>query len=128
MEGPACSEGRMIIHAAALIATGTAAFVLGGAAGASAGVGAYAVILIAWCLLKINAQDLAQVLPEPVEPPQFSAYDDIEDDIGRLEEIGRERNWDLAKRLAIAHMAHEDPIMTIDDLERRYDDAAKCRA
>ena len=128
MEGPACSEGKMIIHAAALIATGTAAFVLGGAAGASAGVGAYAVILIAWCLLKINAQDLAQVLPEPVEPPQFSAYDDIEDDIDRIQEIAQERNWVLAKRLDIARMAYEDPIMTIDELERRYDAVAKGRA
>ena len=114
----------MIIHAAFLIATGAVGLVMGGAAGAAAGVGAYAVGLITWCLVTINAE----VLPEPVEPPQFSAYEEIEDDFDSLEQLAQERSWHPDKRLAIARMAHEYPIMTIDELERRYEDGVKGRA
>jgi hypothetical protein len=121
MEGPAFGEGKMIIHAAMLIAAGAAGLVLGGTAGAAAGVSVYAVVLIAWCLVSVSAQ----VLPEPVEPPQFAAYEEIEEDIDSLEELAQERNWDPGKRLEIARMAHEYPIMTIDELERRYEDGAK---
>lgn len=117
----------MIIHVAAFIATGTAGFVLGGAAGAAAGVGAYAVVRIAWSLVTVSAQDLALVLPEPVEPTRFSAYEDIEDVIDSLEELAKERNWDLGKRLEIARMAWEDPIMTIEEIERLYDAEAKSK-
>src|SRR5688572_8061040 len=70
-----------------------------------------------WRLRARNAQDL----PEPAEQPQPSVYADIEDVIDRLDDLARERNWDLAKRFAIACMACENRKLTFDELERRYD-------
>jgi len=66
-------------------------------------------------------------VPPPVEPRQFSAAD-IADVIDRLEDIARERNWDLTKRFEIARLACEYPTMTIEELERRYDAEAKGKA
>jgi len=106
------------MHAAALVATGTAGFLVGGAEGAAAVVVAWVVVLIArWRLRARNAQ----ALPGPAEQPQLSAYADIEDVIDRLDDLARERDWDLAKRLDIARMACENPMMPFDELERRYD-------
>jgi hypothetical protein len=106
------------MHAAALVAAGTAGFFVGGAKGAAAVVVAWVVVLIArWRLRARNAQ----ALPGPAEQPQPSAYADIEDVIDRLDDLARERNWDLAKRLDIARMACENRTMTFDELERLYD-------
>ena len=106
------------MHAAALVATGTAGFLVGGAAGAAAGVLAWTVVLIAWWRLRARN---AQALPGPAEQPQPSAYADIEDVIDRLDDLARERNWDLGKRFDIARMACENRTMTFDELERHYD-------
>jgi len=111
----------VILHAAALIVTGTAGFLLGGVAGAAAGVGACAVVLIA--RRRLGARNTA-VVPTPMKPRQFSAAD-IADVVERLEDIARERNWSLGKRFDIARMACEYPTMTIEDLERRYDSRQK---
>jgi hypothetical protein len=108
----------VIMRAAALVATGTAGFLVGGAAGAAAGVLAWAVVLTAW--LRLRARN-AQVLPGPREQPQPSIYADFDDVIDRLDDIARERNWSLGKRYAIARMACENPTMTIDALEQRYE-------
>ena len=105
------------MHAAALVATGTAGFLVGGAAGAAAGVLAWTVLLIAWW--RLRARD-TQVLPGPAEP-QASVYADIEDVIDRLDDVARERNWDLGKRFVIARLACENRTMSVDELERRYD-------
>jgi hypothetical protein len=107
----------VIRYAAALIATGTAGFLAGGAAGASAAVVASMVVLLArWWLRARNAQSL----PKPTEQPP-SAYADIEEVIDSLDDLARERNWDLGKRFDIARMACENPTLTFDELERRYD-------
>ena len=111
----------MILRAAALIAIGTAGFLLGGAAGAAAGVGACAVVLIA--RRRFGARNTPAV-PGPAEPRQFSAAD-IAEVIDGLEDIARERNWNLNKRFDIARMACEYPTMTIEELERRYDSRQK---
>ncbi len=105
------------MHAAALVATGTAGFLVGGAAGAAAGVLAWTVVLIAWWRLRARK---TQALPIPAEP-QPSVYADIDDVIDRLDDLARERNWDLGKRFVIARMACENRTMTFDELERRYD-------
>lgn len=106
------------MHAAAFVATGTAGFLVGGAAGAAAGVVAWTVVLIAWWRLRARN---AQALPGPAEQPQPSTYADIEEVIERLDDLARERNWDLGKHFAIARMACENRTTTFDELERGYD-------
>jgi len=106
------------MHAAALVATGTAGFLVGGAAGAAAGVLAWTAVLIAWWQLRARN---ALALPVPAERPQPSIYADIDDVIDRLDDLARERNWNLDKYFAIARMACENRTMTFDELERRYD-------
>jgi hypothetical protein len=118
------TRAKVILHAAALIYIGTTGFLIGGAAGAAAGVGAWAVVLIAWWQLRARR---APAPPGPAEPKQVSAAD-IEEVIDRLDDIARERNWDLHKRFDIARMACEYPTMTIDELERRYEEEAKGKA
>jgi len=105
------------MHAAALVATGTAGFLVGGAAGAAAGVLAWTVVLITWWRLRVHN---ARALPGPAEP-RPSIYADIEDVIDRLDDVARERNWDLGKRFVIARLACENRTTSIDELERRYD-------
>ncbi|MFN0038857.1 MAG: hypothetical protein ACKVP2_05050 [Burkholderiales bacterium] len=105
------------MHASAFVATGTAGFLAGGTTGAVAGVLAWTVLLIArW---RLRERD-TKALPGPSKP-QASAYAEIEDVIDRLDDIARERNWDLGKRFVIARMACENRTMSIDELERRYD-------
>jgi uncharacterized protein (DUF1778 family) len=122
MEGPACSaspdQSEMIMHAAALVATGTAGFLVGGAAGAAAGVLAWTAVLIVWWQLRARN---ALALPGPTAPPQPSAYADIEDIVDRLDDVARERNWSIGKRFEIARLACENRTTTFDELERRYD-------
>jgi len=79
---------------------------------------AWTVVLIAWWRLRARN---AQPLPGPAEQPQPSVYADIEDVIDRLDDLARERNWDLGKRFDVARMACENRTMTFDELERRYD-------
>jgi hypothetical protein len=118
-------EGEMIMHAAALIGTGTAGFLVvgaagflvGGAAGAVAGVLACTVFVIAWWLWTRNAQ----ALPGPAGQPRPSACKDFDEIVERLNDLAHERNWDLGKHYAIAHMACENRTITFDELERRYD-------
>jgi hypothetical protein len=106
------------MHAAALVATGTVGYLVGGATGAAAGVLAWTILLIArWRLRPRNAQ----ALPVPAEQPQPTTYADIDEVIERLDDLARERNWDLDKYFAIARMACENRTMTFDELERRYD-------
>jgi len=105
------------MHAAALVATGTAGFLVGGAAGAAAGVLAWTVLLIAWWRLRARN---TQALLGPTEP-QASVYADIDDVIDRLDDRARERNWSLGKRFEIARMACENRTISIDELERLYD-------
>lgn len=108
----------MIVHAAALLASGTAGFLVGGAAGAAAGVVAWTAVLITWWRLRPRNP---QALPGPEERQQPVTYADFDDVIDRLDDFARERNWSLGKRYAIARMACENPTMTIDALEQRYD-------
>jgi uncharacterized protein (DUF58 family) len=114
----------VILHAAALIATGTAGYLLGGVAGAAAGVGVWALVLIAWWP---RGARKALAVPRPVEPRRVSAQE-IADAIDRLEGIARQRNWDIEKRFEMARKACEYPAMTIEELERRYDEEAKGKA
>jgi hypothetical protein len=107
----------VILRAAALIVAGTAGFLLDGASGAAAGVGAWAVVLIAWWRLSARR---APAVPRPIKSRQFSTAD-IAEVVERLEDIARERNWSLNKRFDIARMACEYPTMTIEELESRYD-------
>ena len=106
------------MHAAALVATGTAGFLIGGAAGAATGVLAWAVVQIAW--RRLQARN-AQAMPGPERQQQPATYADFDDVIDRLDDFARQRNWSLGKRFAIARMVCENPTMTIDALEERYD-------
>ncbi len=106
------------MHAAALVATGAAGFFVGGAEGAAAGVLAWTVVLIAWWRLRAR-NDASPA--DTRGAPQPSVYADIDDVIDRLDDLARERNWDLGKRFVIARMACENRTMTFDELERRYD-------
>ena len=108
----------MIRHAAALIATGTAGFLISGAAGACAVVVAWTIVLTARWWLRVRK---AQSLPVPTEQPVPSVYADIEEVIDRLDDLARERDWDLGKRFEIARMACENRTLTFDQLERRYE-------
>jgi hypothetical protein len=108
----------IIVHAAALIAVGTVGFLAGGVSGVVAVVVGWTVALIA--LWRIQAR-IGRSPPEPAERRQPSAYADIEDVIDRLDDLARERNWDLGKRFDIARMACENRTTAFDELERRYD-------
>ena len=112
------------MRATALLATGTAGFLVGGLTGAAAGVAAWATVLIAW--RRIRVRNARGGLPEPEERPQRSfyadiMYADIEDGIERLDDLARERNWDIGKHIDIARMACENRTISFDELERRYD-------
>jgi hypothetical protein len=108
-------QGKVNIQVASFVAVGTAGFLVGGAPGATAAVVVWTAVLIACWRLR------AQALPGPAEQPQPSAYSDIEDVIDRLDDLARERNWDLAKRLDIARLACENRTMTFDELGDLYD-------
>ena len=108
----------MNTHVAMLVATGAAGFFFGGAEGAAASVLAWTAVLIGYWRLRAR---YAHALPGPKEPPQPSAYADIEDIVDRLDDLARERNWSLGKRFEIARMACENRTMSIDELEHRYD-------
>ncbi len=101
-----------------LVATGAAGFLVGGAAGAAAGVLAWTAVLIAWWRLRPRN---VQVLPGPAEQPQPSTYADFDEVIERLDDRARERNWSLGKRFEIARLACENRSISIDELESLYD-------
>jgi hypothetical protein len=105
-------------HAATLIATGSAGFLVSGAEGAVAAMVVWAAVLIG--SRQFRARD-AQSRPGSAERPRHSAHADIYDVIDRLDDLARERNWNLAKRFDIARIACENRTMTIDELERLYD-------
>src|SRR3954463_10089341 len=88
------TRANVILQAAALIYICTTGFLIGGAAGAAAGAGAWALVLIARRWLGART---APAAPGAVEPQQVSAQD-IADAIDRLEGIARQRNWDIEKR------------------------------
>ena len=119
---PACSacpdRGKVIKHAAALVATGTAGFLLGGAPGATVAVTAWAAVLIAWWRIRVRK---AQALLESAELHQPYVYVDIDEVMHRLDDLARERSWHLGKHFEIARMACEDRTVTFDELERRYE-------
>jgi len=73
------------MHAAALVATGIAGFLVGGAAGAAAGVVAWTGVVIAWWHLRARN---AQALPGPSEQHRPSDFDNV---IERLDDLARER-------------------------------------
>lgn len=104
------------MFAASLVATGTAGFVAGGTAGAVASAVLCTVAWLAWWRLRSRT---SPVMSEPEEPP--SVYADVEDVIDQLDDLARERGWDLPKRLEIARMACENRATPFDELERRYD-------
>jgi hypothetical protein len=106
----------VIVFAASLVATGTAGFVAGGTAGAVAGAVLCTVAWFTWWRLRTRT---SPVMSEPEEPP--SVYADVEDVIDQLDDLARERGWDLPKRLEIARMACENRATPFDELERRYD-------
>lgn len=108
----------VIAHAATLIAIGSAGFLAGGAEGAVAAVVAWTAVLIGCRRLRTRN---AKSLPGSAEQPRSTAPADIYDVIDRLDNLARARNWDLAKRFDIARMACENRNMTIDELERLYD-------
>ncbi len=108
----------MIIHAAVLIAIGITGILVGGASGAAAVVAAWLAVLIACCRFRGRN---AQALRGHAEHRQPSAYADIEDVIDLLEDLAKERNWDIGKRFDIARMACENRTAIFDHLERRYD-------
>jgi hypothetical protein len=106
----------VIVFAASLVATGTAGFVAGGTAGAVAGAVLCTVAWLTWWRLRTHT---SPVMAEPEESP--SVYADVEDVIDQLDDLARERGWDLPKRLEIARMACENRATPFDELERRYD-------
>jgi hypothetical protein len=105
------------MFAASLVATGTAGFVAGGSAGAVAGAVLCTVAWLTWWRLQKRN---APVMPGS-EEQQPSIYADVEDVIDQLDDLARERGWDLPKRLEIARMACENRATPFDELERRYD-------
>jgi hypothetical protein len=106
------------MRAAALFATGTAGFLVGGELGAAAVVVAWAAVMITRWRLRARS---TQAAPGPATLPQASAYADMEDVMDRLDDVARERNWDLGKRFEIARMACENRTLTFDELERCYE-------
>jgi hypothetical protein len=111
---------RVLVYAAALITTATAGFLVDSAVGWAAAAGTWAVVLIAWWLLRKRG---APTLPGPVEPQLSAAH--IEEVIERLDHIARERNWSFEKCLGVARMACEYRNETIHELGRRYDEKTR---
>jgi hypothetical protein len=105
------------MFAASLVATGTAGFVAGGSAGAVAGAVLCTLAWLTWWRLQKRN---APVMPGS-EEQQPSIYADVEDVIDQLDDLARERGWDLPKRLEIARMACENRATPFAELERRYD-------
>ena len=108
----------MIIHALTLSVCGIVGFLVGGAWGAAALVVPWAAVLIA--CRRFQALN-ARTRPESAEQPLRSAYANIDEVTDQLDDLARERNWDLDKRFEIARMACENPAATFDQLERYYD-------
>jgi len=108
----------VIMFAASLVATGAAGFVAGGAAGAAGGLVVWTAVWLAWWRLKAGT---APAATGQEAQPQHSVYADVEDVIDQLDDLARERDWDLPKRLEIARMACENRATPFDELERRYD-------
>jgi len=121
MEGPACitfpDQGRVKTHAVALVASGFAGFLAGGAEGAAVGVVAWTAVLVACWWFQAHTQ----VLPEPAAQPEHSIYADFDDMVERLDDLALEREWDLDKHFGIARMACANRTMSFDELERLYD-------
>lgn len=57
----------------------------------------------------------------PARAAQAPLYADIEEVIDALDDVAREREWDVAKHLAIARLVCENRATAIMELERRYD-------
>jgi hypothetical protein len=107
------------MFAASFVATGTAGFVAGGATGAAAGVLACTAAWLTWWWRLQRRR--VRVVPGAEEQTQASVYADVEDVIDQLDDLARERDWDLPKRLEIARMACENRATPFAELERRYD-------
>lgn len=108
----------MIVTAAAFVASGTAGYLVGGASGVAAVVVAWPAVVFVWRRLQARK---TRALPRSPEQAHSSDCVDIEDVIDRLDDLARERGWDLRKRFEIARMASENRTTPFDELERRYD-------
>lgn len=53
-------------------------------------------------------------------PSRLAVYADLDDVVDSLDDLARDRRWDLAKRLAIARLACENRTATIAALEQQY--------
>ena len=112
----------MIMQKMSLVAFGTAGFLVGGTPGVAA-------VMAPWALLIVASKRLREGKPKRTsrapavsgKRSQHPAYANITDVIERLEDIAKQGNWDLDKRLEIARMACENPDVTFDALERGYD-------
>lgn len=108
----------MIRHAVALVMIGTAGFLAFNVMGAVVAVLAWSAALLAWRRMRLVSV-VRRSLPARAAPPIL--YADIEEVIDALDDVARERGWDVAKRLAISRLVCENRTTAIAELERRYD-------
>lgn len=107
----------MILHALGLAVSGIAGYLLADGSGAAMAVLSWPAVVYAWRRARAVLASPATALD--ALPP--SVYADIEDVIDCLDDLARERGWDLPKRLAIARLACEHRSIAFEELERRYD-------
>lgn len=80
-------------------------------------------VLLAWTAAVVSWRRRHLVaIPEHwgAARPRPAIYTDLDDVIDSLDDLARDRRWDLAKRLAIARLACENRTATIAALEQQY--------
>lgn len=101
-----------------LIGCAVAGYLLGGIWGAAG-------LLVLWASVLLVCRqygvDSARNPEQPEAAARTSVFANIDAVNDTLEDIARDRGWDLDKRLAIARMAHENPSVPVDELEDLYD-------
>ena len=112
----------MIVYTAGLIAMGIAGFFIGGTWTAVALSISWSALATAFWRSRIRKRQ-AQTQSEQMPPPMlYGAIDEIFEALGA---IARERGWDIDKRLEIARLACERSELTLDDLEKLYDQGGR---
>ena len=108
----------MIMRVITLVGCAAAGYLLGGIWGATGLLLLWAAVLL---LFKQYGVDSARDPEQPEVAARPSALADIDAVNDTLEDIARDRGWDLDKRLAIARMACENPSVPVDNLEDLYE-------
>lgn len=106
----------MIVQTLTLIICAMVGYFFGGMLGAAALLALWAAVLFSCGYLRARRESAADGAGE-----KASIYANIDVVNDRLEEVARERRWDLEKRLEVARIACENPTVPFEELESLYE-------